>query len=243
VAGGSDSGDDAVGLHRRPGLGLSVHHRRPWLFGPCRYRQLHLLELATFTPRHGHPCSSRRIVPFGNHPPRPGLRPAQRTTSRSLESGAPFAAGSRASPADCAARRAPSRHDRASVAARSLPTCLSRACAARQVRFGLADLTHRMSPNGCCQSSELRAHHEHPQPWRSHWPATTTRRPAREQGGRYSPSRGRAPFLGPAAPASTTARRRGFTPEEVWLGHPLSPVDAGLRWKSARPAAVRKTAS
>lgn len=82
--------------------------------------------------------------------------------------------GSRCSRATLRWRRAPSRHDRANIVARSLPTCFSRACAARQVRFGLADLTHHMPPNGCCQSSELRAHHEHPQPWRSNWPVATT---------------------------------------------------------------------
>jgi hypothetical protein len=220
-----------------------VRHRRPWPFGPCRYRQPRLRELLTFTPRHGRPCSSRRIVLFGT------IRRDQDSAARNAPRCVHWSPG-RLSPLGLGTRRriAPRGEPRAATTERASPRgrfrhVCSRARAARQVRFGLADLTHRMSPNGCCQSSELRAHHEHPQPWRSHWPATTTRRPAREQGGRYSPSRGRAPFLGPAAPASTTARRRGFTPEEVWLGHPLSPVDAGLRWKSARPAAVRKTAS
>jgi hypothetical protein len=43
--------------------------------------------------------------------------------------------------------------------------------------------------------------------------------------------RGATRPVGHAAPAPTTARRRGFTPKEAWFGHPLSPVDAGLRWK------------
>jgi hypothetical protein len=205
--------------------GSRLFSRRPWANAPgplpkgASSAPCGLAPLTTNAPAH------RGTWCFWNHPPRPGLRRTQRTTLRSLEPGAPFTAGISLFAAGLRQRSTFEPPRPSEDLARSLPTWFSRACAARQMRFGLADLTHLMPPNGCCQSSELRAHREHPQPRHSHWPAATTGRPARGQAGRYKPPEGlrarmdtRPPRRRPLAGADLPPKRPGSdTPCRWWM--------------------------
>jgi hypothetical protein len=150
---------------------------------------------------------------------------ARRTTSRTLKPGAPSTAGSRrpeerrAATADLARGRRP------------LPTCFSRA--ALRARYASASrpdvphAAHRLlsierarstprttaNPDGdtgqCCRQTI----------------DPKIDRPVHALRGVKHPD-------GHNTPASTTARRGGFTPNGSWSGHPMSPSDDRSRWKN-----------
>lgn len=149
----------------------------------------------------------------------------RRTTSRTLESGAPSTAGSRCSEEHRAATTGMAR------GRRPLPTCFSRAA----LRARYASASRPDAPHAAHRLLSIERARSTPR---------TTANPDGDTGQcchqAIDPKidrpvhalRGVEHPDGHNTPASATARRGGFTPNGSWSGHPMSPGNARSRWKN-----------
>jgi hypothetical protein len=228
--GASDSDGGAVGPHHRSWSGASlVRHgqraggppSRAWRVGGRAGRIFcgPLPKLfATDTPVH-RPLQSFGMLRVIR------LLGARRTTSRASKPGAPSTAGSRRSKERRAATADLARGHR------PLPTCFSRA--APRARYASASrpdvphAAHRLLSIERARSTPRTTANPDGDTGQCCRQAIDPRidRPVHALRGVEHP-------VGHNTPASTTARRGGFTPNGSWSGHPMSPGDDRSRWKN-----------